>query len=66
LLLKVLDNNINVLGFLFFGKKIIIKSLGEASQNFLQKFVRFFVTLGLKILRLLRLKVVFEAKIIKG
>jgi len=28
------------------------------SQNFLSKFVRFFVTLGLKILRLFRLKVV--------
>jgi len=35
------------------------------SQNFLSKFIRFFVTLGLKILRLLRLKVFFEADIIK-
>jgi len=41
-------------------------SLGENSQNFLGKFVRFFVTLGLKILRLFRLKVLFEADIIKG
>ncbi len=40
--------------------------LGGDSQNFLNKFVRFFVTLGLKILRLLRLKVLFEADIIKG
>jgi len=39
---------------------------GGDSQNFLRKFVRFFVTLGLKILRLLRLKVLFEADIIKG
>ena len=35
------------------------------SQNFLHKFVRFFVTLGLKILRLLRQKVVFEAYVMK-
>ncbi len=39
---------------------------GGDSQNFLQKFVRFFVTLGLKILRLLKRKVVFEAYINKG
>jgi hypothetical protein len=39
---------------------------GGDSQNFLQKFERFFVTLGLKILRLFRLKVPFEADIIKG
>jgi len=39
---------------------------GENSQNFLRKFVRFFFTLGLKILRLFRLKVLFEADIIKG
>jgi len=36
------------------------------SQNFLRKSIRFFVTLGLKILRLFRLKVLFEADIIKG
>jgi len=41
------------------------KTLGGNSQNFLQKFVRFFVTLGIKILRLIRLKVLFEADIIK-
>jgi riboflavin kinase/FMN adenylyltransferase len=39
--------------------------LGGNSQNFLSKFVRFCVTFGLKILRLLRPKVVFEADIIK-
>ncbi len=39
---------------------------GGDSQNFLGKFERFFVTLGLKILRLFRLKVLFEADIIKG
>jgi len=38
---------------------------GGNSQNFLSIIVRFFVTLGLKILRFLRLKVVFEADIIK-
>jgi hypothetical protein len=38
---------------------------GGNSQNFLSKFVRFFVTLCLKILILLRLKVVFEEEIIK-
>jgi len=36
-----------------------------SSQNVLSKFVRFFVTLGLKILILLWLKVVFRADIIK-
>ncbi len=39
--------------------------LGGNSQNFLSKFLRLFVTLGLKILRLLRLKVVFEVDINK-
>jgi hypothetical protein len=39
--------------------------LGGDSQNFLFKFVRFFVSLGLKILRFFRLKVLFEAEIIK-
>ncbi len=39
---------------------------GGDSQNYLCKFVGFFVTLGLKILRLFRLKVLFEADIIKG
>jgi len=43
------------------------KELGGNSeiQNFLNKFVIFFVVLGFKILILLRLKVVFEADIIK-
>jgi len=40
--------------------------LGGNSQNFLHKFGGFFVTLGLKILRFLRLKVLFEADIING
>jgi len=44
----------------------IIENLSGNSQNFLGKFVRFFVTLGLKILRLFRLTVLFEADIIKG
>ena len=35
------------------------------SQDYLRKFVRFFVTLGLKMLRLLRQKVVIEAYVIK-
>ncbi len=39
--------------------------LGGNSQNFLSKFLIFFVTLGLKILRLKWLKVVFEADINK-
>jgi len=42
------------------------KYLGGESQNFLHKFVRFFVTLGLKILRLFRLKVLLEEDTIKG
>jgi len=37
--------------------------LGRNSQNFLSKFVLFFVTFGLEILRLYWLKVVFEADI---
>jgi len=40
--------------------------LGGNSQNFLGEFIRFFVTLGLKILRLFRLKVLFEADLIIG
>ncbi len=40
-----------------------VKGAGQNSQNFLGKFVRF---LGLKILRLFRLKVLFETDIIKG
>jgi len=36
---------------------------GGDSQNFLRKFVRFF---GPKILRLFKLKVLFEADIFKG
>jgi len=43
-----------------------ITNLGGDSQNFLRKFVRFFLTLGLKILRFLSLKIVIEADIIKG
>ncbi len=37
----------------------------QKSQNFLGKFVRFFVAFALKILRLFRLKVLHEADIIK-
>jgi len=47
-------------------KRKAIKNQDGNSQNFLGKFVRFFLTLGLKILRLFRLKVLFEADIIKG
>ena len=43
-----------------------LASQGGDSQNFLHKFVRCFVTLGIKILRLFRLKVLFEADIKKG
>ena len=39
--------------------------LSQNSQNFLSYFVRFFITLCLKILRLLRLNVVFKSDIIK-
>jgi len=47
-------------------QKIQRSRLGGNSQNFLQKFVRFFITLGLKILKLLKLRVVFEAYINKS
>ncbi len=43
-----------------------VNHLGGDSQNFLRKFLIFFVTLGLKILRLFWLKFLFEADIIKG
>ncbi len=47
-------------------KKIKFNFLrGGDSQKFLGKFVRFFLTLGLKIFRFYRLKVVFRADIIK-
>jgi len=42
------------------------KNQGGNSQNFLRKFVNFSLTLSLKILRLFRLKVLFEADLIKG
>jgi len=44
---------------------MFVLSQGGNLQNFLSKFVRFFVALALKILRLLRLNAVFEADIIK-
>ena len=40
------------------------KVQGGNSQNFLRKIRKIFVTLGLKILGLIRLKVYFEADII--
>jgi hypothetical protein len=46
--------------------KAMFNELGGNSQNFLGKFVRFFVTLGLEILRLFMLKVLFKATIIQG
>ena len=49
------DNNNN---FAFFTR------LGGNSQNFLRKFRKIFVTLGLEILGLIGLKVYFEADII--
>ncbi len=45
---------------------LIITLQGGDSQNFLLKFVRFFLTLGRKILILLKLKVVFEVYINKS
>ena len=44
----------------------MIPPLGVNSQNFIGKFVRFLVSLGFKILRLFRLKVLFEVDTIKG
>jgi len=43
-----------------------VENQGWNSQNFLSKFIRFFITLGLKILRLLRLKVVLKHLLLKG
>ena len=44
-----------------------MKDLGMLNlQNFLRQIRKIFVTLGLKILRFARLKVIFEADIIKG
>jgi len=42
------------------------RDMSGNSQNFLVDFLRFFVSLVLKILRLIRLKVLFEANIIEG
>jgi len=42
------------------------KVQGGKSQNFLSKFEICFLTLGLKVFRLFRLKVLFESDIIKG
>ena len=39
---------------------------GGTSQNFLLQILKIFASLGLKILKLSRPKVVFEADIIKG
>ncbi len=57
-----------VLSVIFEAAGAVLKirlTLGRNSQNFLRKFVRFFVTLDLKILRLKSRKVVFEADINK-
>jgi len=43
-----------------------LKNLGGYSHDFLCKFLRFFVSLGLKILRLVQLKAVIEADINKS
>jgi len=48
----------------YWTSKTKLKPQGGDSQNFSLKFIRFFVTLGLKILRLFRL--LFEADIIIG
>jgi len=45
---------------------IMVECQGGNSQNILCKFIRFFLTLVLKILRLFWFKVVFEADINKG
>jgi len=60
---------INVLNWIFTEASfntLIGTNTGFILQNFVDKFVRFFVTLGLKILRFIRLKVLFEADINKG
>ncbi len=49
------------------GKKSKISMFqGRKSQNFLRRICKIFVTLGLKILILLRFKKVFKADILKG
>jgi hypothetical protein len=66
---NILDGAIFSFSQIILDLRILFKLLGGDSQNFLRKFVRFFVTLGLKILKLLRLfwlKVIFEEDIIKG
>ena len=46
--------------------RTLIKNMGRDSQNFFRQIPKIFVTLGLNILRLLRLKVVSIADIMKG
>ncbi len=49
----------------FEGRPLNIEHLGGYSQNFLRKFVKISLTLGLYILSFLRLKVLFKANISK-
>jgi hypothetical protein len=63
---NALKTPVNVIIWLSLTSEWKVKFLGGDSQNVLGKFLRFFVTLGLKILRSSRPKVLFEADIIKG
>jgi len=60
------DNNFNWTKEIMWKIRMDAKDKDRNSQNFLGKFERFFLTLGLKILRLLWLRVVFEVDISKS
>jgi len=62
IILHLLNNEVRIVICLIL---IWTKCQGGNSQNILDKFVTFFVTLGNKILRFFRLKVLLEADIIK-
>ncbi len=66
--LQTMNKTIQVAGSGLFSQYVSLWQIlqGGNSKNFLSKFVRFFLTLGLKILRLQWLKVVFEADINKS
>jgi hypothetical protein len=49
-----------------FASLSMFRVVGPGSQNFQSQICKFFVTLGLNVLRFLRLKVFCEAKIIRN
>ncbi len=53
--MDIMNRKSYILQFMYYSRHGQSAALGGDSQNFLGKFVRFFITVGLKILRLFRL-----------